>query len=67
MNEIIKLMGNTVLRKLLGKIREVMWYSIMADETRDISGNEQLAITIRWVNEMYEVQEDLIGMVHVPF
>ena len=64
-NEIIKLMGNTVLRKLLGKIREVQWYSIMADETRDISGNEQLAITIRWVNEMYEVQEDLIGMVHV--
>ena len=37
----------------------------MADETRDISNHEQLAICIRWVDRCYEVHEDLIGMVHV--
>ena len=34
-NEIIGLMGNTVLRKLLANIRAARWFSIMADETRD--------------------------------
>ena len=38
----------------------------MADETRDISNQEQLTIIIRWVDSSYEVQEDLIGLVHVP-
>ena len=65
-NEMIMLMGNTLLRKLLANIREACWFSIIADETRDISNLEQFAITIRWVNSKYEVQEDLIGMVHVP-
>ena len=64
-NEMITLMGNTLLRKLLTRIREAQWFSIIADETRDISNHEQLSICIRWVNSAYEVQEDLIGMVHV--
>ena len=38
----------------------------MADETRDISNNEHLAIVIRWVDRSYDIHEDLIGMVHVP-
>ena len=59
-------MGNTLLLELLADIREASWYSILADKTRDISNHEQLSITIRWVTNDYEVQEDLIGMVHVP-
>ena len=62
----ITLMGNTLLRQLLMKIRPVKWFSIMADETRDISNNEQLTIVIRWVDMNYAVHEDFIGMVHVP-
>jgi len=65
-NEMIMLMGNTLLRTLLVDIREASWFSILADETRDISNEEQLIIIIRWVNKVFEVQEDLIGMIHVP-
>ena len=65
-NEMIMLMGNKLLRTLLEDIRESCWFSILADETRDISNEEQLVIIIRWVNKIYEVQEDLIGMIHVP-
>ena len=43
MNEIITLMGNTLLCKLLASIREACWFSIIADETKN---HEQLAITI---------------------
>ena len=64
-NELITLMGTSLLRQLLKRIREAVWFSVMADETRDISNHEQLAICIRWVDRCYEVHEDLIGMVHV--
>ena len=43
MNEIITLMGNTLLCKLLASIREACWFSIIADETKN---HEELAITI---------------------
>ena len=65
-NEMITLMGNTLLRKMLDNIREAIWYSIIADETGDISNSEQLAICIRWVSPDYVIHEDLVGLVHVP-
>ena len=43
-------MGNTLLRQHLTNIHAVRWFSIIADETRDISNNEQLAIVVRWVD-----------------
>ena len=50
MNELITLMGNTMLRQLVTNIRAVRWFSVLADKTRGISSNEQLAILIRWVD-----------------
>ena len=47
-NECILLLGNTLLRQLLCSIRETSIFSIMADETRDISNQEQLSVCIRW-------------------
>lgn len=65
-NEIIKLMGNTVLREILVDIREAKWFTVLADETRDINNQEQLVVCIRWVNKDYEVCEDPVGLVTVP-
>ena len=62
-NEII---GNAVLRQILSNIHEAMWYSVLADETTDISNQEQLSLSIRWVSKTHEVHEDFIGLVHVP-
>ena len=42
-NELIKIMGQCVLRKLLTEIRASLWYSILVDEDiSDISHNEQM-------------------------
>ena len=38
---------------------------MIADKTRDMSGKEQLAITLRWVNDNYNVFEDLISLAAV--
>ncbi len=64
-NEIITLLGNGLLRELLSRIREATWFAVLADETADISNEERLSVSIRWVNKGYEVSEDFIGLVHV--
>ena len=36
-NEIIVLMGQTVLRNILAQIKTSMWFALIADEASDIS------------------------------
>ena len=32
---------------------------------RDVSGEEQLAVCLRWVSDSYEIHEDLVGLVYM--
>lgn len=64
-NECVMLMGQKLLRELLSNIHKVGIFSVLADETRDITSQEQLSICIRWVDEEFTIHEDLIGLVHV--
>lgn len=45
-NEIITIMGQTVLRQILADIKGGMWFSLIADEATDISRNEQMCISV---------------------
>ena len=68
-NELIDIMGLTVLRTLLKRMKECSgpaWFSIMADEATDINQAEQLNSSIRWVDDEYEAHEDPIGLFRVP-
>lgn len=46
-NELLGLMGNTVQRIVADKIRRAPFYSLMIDETSDITGKEQTVICFR--------------------
>ena len=59
-------MGNTILREILGFIRTSMWFSIIADEATDVSRNEQMSLTIRWIDDKYQIYEEPIGLVQLP-
>ena len=68
-NELLEILGLTVLRNLLQKMKEVRgraWFSIIADEANDVCNTEQLNLSIRWVNDSYEVHEDPIVLCRVP-
>ena len=67
-NELIILMGQNVLRKLLEqmKLSSPNWYSIIVDEASDVSGKEQCNLSLRYVNDAYEVSEDSIGLYSLP-
>ena len=43
-----------------------MIYTIMADETADISNTEQMVFCIRWVDEFLVPHEEFIGMHPIP-
>ena len=68
-NELIEILGLSVLRNLFKKMKEVTgpaWFAIIADEATDVVKTEQLNVSIRWVSDDYEVHEDSIGLCRVP-
>ncbi len=60
-NEILALMGNTVLRSIVSDIQSSSWFSIIADEATDISRNEQMSLSIRWTNDNYQIYEECLS------
>ncbi|GBP49701.1 hypothetical protein EVAR_33455_1 [Eumeta japonica] len=51
---------------IVKKVKEAEAYSVLADETADISGTEQLSIGLRYFDEeANEVQEMFVGFVEL--
>ncbi len=59
-------MGQSVLRTIFAEINAALWFSIIADEAVDISNEEQMSVSIRWVDHDYSIHEALIGLVQLP-
>ena len=64
-NEILAVMAQRMLCEISENIQNATFFTIMADETADISNKEQLVVGIRWINENFVVHEDFIGMYHM--
>ncbi|XP_065684883.1 zinc finger MYM-type protein 1-like [Hydra vulgaris] len=65
-DELINLMGNSILRKIVEITKIAKHFSIIADCTPDVSHYEQLSLTIRVVTfnsiqNKYEIAEFIIG------
>jgi len=50
-NEILKIMGLSVLRQVVDSIHSAPFYSLMIDETTDVSNKEQVVVCLRWVDK----------------
>lgn len=65
-NELICLCGNVVSCIIVEDIKKACAFSILADETADISGKEQLSIGLRFFDEeKMLVREDFLGFVEL--
>ncbi|GBP09518.1 52 kDa repressor of the inhibitor of the protein kinase [Eumeta japonica] len=65
-NEIIAICGDVIKADIVKKVKEAEAYSVLADETADISGTEQLSIGLRYFDEeANEVQEMFVGFVEL--
>ena len=61
----VELMGQTILHQVIDGTRKSDFYSIMVDETRDISNREQLVICLRWTDECLMPHEDFVGLYQI--
>ena len=61
-NEILKDMALTILRDIVNSIKDSGCYSIMTDESSNISNVQQFVNCIRWVDNVLEPHEDFIGL-----
>lgn len=65
-NELIALCGETIKDEIMNDVKKAKAYSIMADETADISGKEQLSLGLRFFDESQEkVREEFMGFVEL--
>ena len=61
-NEILKEISLSILRNVVESIKNDDFYSIMLDETSDLSNKEQTVFCIRWVDENIFSYEDFLGL-----
>jgi hypothetical protein len=67
-NELILLSAHVVREKLIRELTEKrLFYLLLADETSDISGREQLSISVRYVSSKPDADGELIHEVFLGF
>lgn len=65
-NELINLCGEVIRQMLIDDIKNAYAYSILADETSDISGKEQLSVGVRFYDENKNmIREEFLGFVQL--
>ena len=68
-NELIECCAIDIRETLLKKIKEAKFFSVLADESVDISGTQQMSICIRYVSDKdtkTEIREDFLGFCPLP-
>ena len=64
-NELLTIMSQHVLRRLLDNVTKSQFFAIMCDEYTDISNKEQLSFCVRWVEKQLKVHEAFIGFYEI--
>ena len=61
-NELLSILNHSLLRKLIADIKDAKYFSIIGDETTDISTQEQFSICLRFVHDSLEIDEYFLGL-----
>lgn len=65
-NEIIQLCGEVIKEKIIEDCKRAKAYAVMADETADIAGKEQLSIGLRFYDESQKIiREEFVGYIEL--
>ncbi|GBN83750.1 Zinc finger MYM-type protein 1 [Araneus ventricosus] len=65
-NELINTFGHLIQSQIVRNVRKSIFYSVLADETTDISQIEQFSLCARYVEDQsYKIREDFLTFVPV--
>ena len=63
-NELIELCGDHIIAHIVKKAKEAIFFSVLVDESADVSKTEQVAVCVRYCSlPDYVVEEDFVGFV----
>ena len=62
-NALISIMGDLILSDIKEEILQAEFYSIIADETKDLSKKEQMTLALMYLSEN-EIHEEFLGYTH---
>ena len=61
-NQVIEVLGDHILQKILTKVKQAKYFSLIADEVTDCSNKEQLGVVLRYVDsDNCCIREDLMS------
>ena len=60
-NEILEIFARHIVSQISADIRGCRWFSLIVDETTDISRKEQVSICLRYVDSAFTVHESFVG------
>ena len=62
-NQIIDILGDYVRHKILSKVQNAQFFTIIADEVTDCSNKEQLSLVLQFVDKgTSQIREDLVSL-----
>ncbi|XP_065315206.1 52 kDa repressor of the inhibitor of the protein kinase-like [Gordionus sp. m RMFG-2023] len=67
-NEIIDVCNDLILRKVVANINKSPFFSVLADESTDISGIEQMSLSARYLyseNDEVQIKEDFLQFIPI--
>ena len=65
-NGMLRVLSHAVIRQIIQDVALSKYFSVVADETTDISTKQQLSLCVRFVNGKLEPQEMFLGLVDMP-
>lgn len=63
-NEILQILGQMIITQISNEVNESIEFSVMMDESKDISKREQLSVVIRYVHNNC-VHEEFLGFIRL--
>lgn len=69
-NEIIQICSDIIIRKIIQKVDNAPCFTLLGDETMDISGTEQMSVCLRYLDfdddlQKLIIREDFVGFVPI--
>ena len=66
-NKLIKCCGEVITDKIIADLKANKFYSIIADEAKDISNMEQMSLMLRFVDQEMNIREEFVGFLDCKY
>ena len=63
-NQILDILGRMVRQQVCNGAKEAGVFTVLADETKDVSKKEQISIALRYVDDKAVIREHFLTFVH---